>query len=82
MHADIVVLPGDGIGPEITAGAVAVLSTVAERCGHHFAFAEHDIGGIAIDRHGVPLPESTLAAAKTAEPQPPKTNQNVPKNSA
>ncbi len=67
MHADIVVLPGDGIGPEITAGAVAVLSTVAERCGHHFAFAEHDIGGIAIDRHGVPLPESTLAAAKTAD---------------
>lgn len=67
MHADIVVLPGDGIGPEITAGAVAVLSTVAERCGHHFAFAEHDIGGIAIDRHGVPLPESTLAAAKAAD---------------
>ncbi len=67
MHADIVVLPGDGIGPEITAGAVAVLSTVAERGGHHFAFAEHDIGGIAIDRHGVPLPESTLAAAKTAD---------------
>ncbi len=67
MHADIVVLPGDGIGPEITAGAVAVLSTVAERFDHHFAFAEHDIGGIAIDRHGVPLPESTLAAAKTAD---------------
>lgn len=67
MHADIVVLPGDGIGPEITAGAVAVLSTVAERFGHHFAFAEHDIGGIAIDRHGVPLPESTLAAAKAAD---------------
>ena len=67
MHADIVVLPGDGIGPEITAGAVAVLSTVAERFGHHFAFAEHDIGGIAIDRHRVPLPESTLAAAKAAD---------------
>lgn len=67
MHADIVVLPGDGIGPEITAGAVAVLSTVAERFGHGFAFAEHDIGGIAIDRHGVPLPESTLAAAKAAD---------------
>jgi len=67
MHADIVVLPGDGIGPEITAGAMAVLSTVAERFGHGFAFAEHDIGGIAIDRHGVPLPESTLAAAKAAD---------------
>ena len=67
MHADIVVLPGDGIGPEITAGAVAVLKTVAERHGHDFAFAEHDIGGIAIDRHGVPLPDATLAAARAAD---------------
>ena len=67
MHADIVVLPGDGIGPEITAGAVAVLKTVAERHGHDFAFAEHDIGGIAIDRFGVPLPDATLAAAQAAD---------------
>lgn len=67
MHADIVVLPGDGIGPEITAGAVAVLEAVAERHGHDFAFAEHDIGGIAIDRAGVPLPDATLAAARAAD---------------
>ncbi|MCD9032121.1 3-isopropylmalate dehydrogenase [Luteimonas sp. Y-2-2-4F] len=67
MHADIVVLPGDGIGPEVTAAAVAVLRAVADRHGHRFAFAEHDIGGIAIDRHGEPLPEATLAACRGAD---------------
>ena len=55
MHANIVVLPGDGIGPEIVSAALPVLEAVASRHGHHFAFQEHDIGGIAIDRHGVLL---------------------------
>ena len=67
MHANIVVLPGDGIGPEIVSATLPVLEAVAARHGHTFSFAEHDIGGIAIDRHGVPLPESTLAAAKQAD---------------
>lgn len=67
MHADIVVLPGDGIGPEVAAAAVAVLKAVAKHHGHHFAFAEHDIGGIAIDRHGVPLPEATAEACRKAD---------------
>ena len=58
MQADIVVLPGDGIGPEITAGAVAVLSTVAERFGHDFSFAEHDIGG---GSSGAPIPGGNVA---------------------
>ncbi|WDS37731.1 3-isopropylmalate dehydrogenase [Pseudoxanthomonas sp.] len=67
MHADIVVLPGDGIGPEVAAAAVTVLKAVAKRHGHDFTFAEHDIGGIAIDRHGVPLPESTTIACQKAD---------------
>ena len=67
MHANIVVLPGDGIGPEIVSATLPVLEAVAARHGHAFAFEQHDIGGIAIDRHGVPLPDSTLAAAKQAD---------------
>ena len=67
MHADIVVLPGDGIGPEIVSATLPVLETIARRHGHAFAFREHDIGGIAIDRHGEPLPAATLEAAKQAD---------------
>ncbi|WP_305804185.1 3-isopropylmalate dehydrogenase [Stenotrophomonas sp. YIM B06876] len=67
MHAEIVVLPGDGIGPEITAAAVDVLKAIATGFGHSFNFVEHDIGGIAIDRHGEPLPASTLHACRNAD---------------
>jgi len=67
MHAEIVVLPGDGIGPEVAAAAVAVLEAVATRFGHTFGFQEHDIGGIAIDRHGEPLPAATLDACRKAD---------------
>ncbi|KAF1701500.1 3-isopropylmalate dehydrogenase [Pseudoxanthomonas kaohsiungensis] len=67
MHANIVVLPGDGIGPEIIAATLPVLEAVAARHGHTFEFEEHDIGGIAIDRHGVPLPDTTLEAARKAD---------------
>jgi len=68
MKANIVVLPGDGIGPEVTKSAVAVLRAVAEKHGgYHFNFAEHAIGGAAIDAHGDPLPPQTLAACKSAD---------------
>ena len=67
MQADIVILPGDGIGPEVTAAALSVLKTVACRYGHEFNFSEHDIGGIAIDNTGEPLPASTLAACQKAD---------------
>ena len=67
MHADIVVLPGDGIGPEIVAATLPVLHAVASRHGHSFRFSEHDIGGVAIDRHGEPLPAATLEAARGAD---------------
>ena len=67
MRANIVVLPGDGIGPEVTAAGVAVLRAVAERGGHEFEFAEHAIGGIAIDTFNDPLPAATLEACKGAD---------------
>ena len=67
MHADIVVLPGDGIGPEVTAAAVDVLQAVAQRFGHRFSLHEHLIGGAAIDATGKPLPDDTLAAARDAD---------------
>ncbi|HEY5851339.1 MAG TPA: 3-isopropylmalate dehydrogenase [Lysobacter sp.] len=67
MQADIVVLPGDGIGPEVTAAAVEVLRAVAQRYGHVFRFEQHLIGGAAIDATGTPLPPQTLAAARRAD---------------
>ena len=67
MHANIVVLPGDGIGPEVTAAAVDVLRAVASRYRHDFHFHPHLIGGAAIDATGSPLPDDTLAAARDAD---------------
>ncbi len=63
----IVVLPGDGIGPEVTAEAVACLALLSEARGLGLTFEEHDFGGCAIDRHGAPLPPATLAACKAAD---------------
>lgn len=67
MEAKIVVLPGDGIGPEITQVAQKVLEAVAKKFGHSFDFEERLIGGIAIDETGTPLPEQTLSACKKAD---------------
>jgi 3-isopropylmalate dehydrogenase len=67
MKAKIVVLPGDGIGPEVTAAAVEVLRAIAQQCGHEFAFEEHPIGGLAIDLYSDPLPPPTLVACKRAD---------------
>ena len=67
MKAHIVTLPGDGVGPEVTAAAVAVLHAVAEHFGHEFTFEEHAIGGCAIDAHGEPLPRASLEACKKAD---------------
>jgi 3-isopropylmalate dehydrogenase len=67
VTANIAVLPGDGIGPEVTAGAVAVLKAVAAKGGHTFTFTEYPMGGIAIDTHGHPLPPATFAACKAAD---------------
>ena len=67
MKARIVTLPGDGVGPEVTLAAVAVLKAVARHCGHEFTFEEHLLGGCAIDATGEPLPAATLAAAQSAD---------------
>lgn len=60
MKFNIALLKGDGIGPEIVDSAVAVLEAVGKKYNHTFNFSEYDIGGIAIDKHGVPLPEETV----------------------
>ena len=67
MKAHIVTLPGDGVGPEVTAAAVAVLEAVAEHYDHRFTFEEHLIGGCAIDATGEPLPAASLAACQEAD---------------
>jgi 3-isopropylmalate dehydrogenase len=63
MASRVVLLPGDGIGPEIIAPAVEVLSAVGAR----FDYEEHLFGGVAIDAHGTALTDETLAACKGAD---------------
>ncbi len=63
----IVVLAGDGIGPEITAAAVEVLKKVGEVFGHEFELDYKLLGGCAIDKFGVPLPDETVAACKASD---------------
>jgi len=67
MKAKIVVLPGDGVGPEVVAEARKVLEAVASKRGHEFSFENQLIGGIAIDETGDPLPEATLKACKGSD---------------
>jgi 3-isopropylmalate dehydrogenase len=59
----ILIVAGDGIGPEVTGEAVRVLKSVAEMGGYDFQFREELIGGVAIKAHGSPLPDGTLQAA-------------------
>src|SRR5690606_20907930 len=66
-QARIVVLPGDGIGPEVTAEATRVLEAVAKRYGHDFRFESHLIGGAAIDATGSALPPETVSACTTSD---------------
>ncbi len=67
MNARIALLPGDGIGPEVTAEGRRVLEAVATRFGHQFQFVSLPMGGNAIDSHGTPLPDSTLAACRESD---------------
>jgi 3-isopropylmalate dehydrogenase len=60
MKATITVLPGDGIGPEVTAVAVGALERIASTFGHDFTFQEAMMGGCAIDAMGTSLPDETL----------------------
>jgi 3-isopropylmalate dehydrogenase len=83
MAVSIAVLPGDGIGPEITAPTLEVLSRLGD-----FAFAEHPFGGASIDAHGTALTDETLAACRAADavllaavggPQWDTTDPNAPR---
>jgi 3-isopropylmalate dehydrogenase len=65
MKLNIAVLPGDGIGPEVTEQAVKVLKAIAVEFNHTFNFTYAPVGAIAIDEHQDPLPESTLKVCKT-----------------
>jgi 3-isopropylmalate dehydrogenase len=67
MRLKIVVLPGDGVGPEVTTEAVRVLHEVANTHGHKFQFEEHLAGGEAIKQTGSPLPQETLDACLAAD---------------
>jgi len=67
LQYKIVLLPGDGIGPEVVQQGVRVLQSIASKFGHHFEFSEHLIGGIAIDETGDALPNSTIVACKSSE---------------
>ncbi|WP_154115243.1 3-isopropylmalate dehydrogenase [Vibrio cincinnatiensis] len=63
----IAVLPGDGIGPEVMQQAHKVLDAIEQKYALTFTREEHDVGGIAIDNHGCPLPDSTLQACEQAD---------------
>jgi 3-isopropylmalate dehydrogenase len=67
MKSKITLLPGDGIGPEIVDATRQVLETVARKYDHSFTFSTHLIGGIAIDETGVPLPDDTIVACRSAD---------------
>jgi 3-isopropylmalate dehydrogenase len=63
----ITVLPGDGIGVEVTHEAVALLGTVAATFGHEFTFQTKLIGGAALDATGEPYPDETRTACTTSD---------------
>ncbi|HVP42870.1 MAG TPA: 3-isopropylmalate dehydrogenase [Terriglobales bacterium] len=67
MKLRITVLPGDGIGPEVTREAVRVLRTVADVQGYEFTFDERAIGGVAIRECGMPLPPDTLESCRKSD---------------
>jgi len=67
MKKTIVLLPGDGIGPEVTRAAAAVLRECAHEFSHQFDMHEFPIGGAAIDATGTPLPAETLDACRKAD---------------
>ena len=67
MNRKILVIPGDGIGPEILDHVVRLIEVVASKEGHTFELADALAGGVAIDAEGTPLPAQTLAKAKAAD---------------
>jgi len=67
VDARVLLLPGDGIGPEVVEQAVRVLDAVAQGYGHRFTYRTESIGGGALDRYGEPLPEPTRQALRDCD---------------
>ena len=67
MKAKITVLGGDGIGPEVVAEGVKCLEAVGKKFGHTFDLDYQDFGGIAIDKHNVPLPKLLFVSCLAAD---------------
>ena len=67
MKLKIAVLPGDGIGPEVTAEAIKVLKAIAQEFDHLFQFKYASVGAVAIDESNDPLPKKTLDLCKTTD---------------
>ena len=67
VHKKIGMLPGDGIGPEVVAEGRKVLDAISEKFGHHFDYYYGDVGAVAIDKTGTPLPDDTLDICKKSD---------------
>ena len=67
MNKTIAIIKGDGIGPEIVTEAMGILDAVAAKFGHTFTYVDAPMGGNAIDKFGVPLPDSSLATCRGAD---------------
>src|ERR1700744_3696338 len=67
MQKNIVVIEGDGIGPEVTRQAIKVLNAVAEQGDHEFTYTYCLMGADAIDKTGNPLPDATIEAALNSD---------------
>jgi 3-isopropylmalate dehydrogenase len=67
MEFSLAILPGDGIGPDVTTEAVRVLEAVGRRFGHDFDLKRGSIGGNAIDKTGTALPDETLDISQAAD---------------
>lgn len=67
MKGKIAVGPGDGIGPEVVAEGIKVLKAVSKKYGHDFALSYVDIGGVAIDKYGDPLPEKSVKICRESD---------------
>ena len=67
MEIKITILPGDGIGPEVTSAAVRVLEAIARKFDHQLVLATEKIGGVAIDEFNDPLPAHTLEACLNSQ---------------
>src|SRR5262249_50451536 len=67
VKKNVVLMPGDGIGPEVTKAALTVLRECAHEVDHQFDFHEVQVGGTAIDLTGTPLHNETLDACRNAD---------------